>query len=121
MNKLVRNRDKKIALVLTAAFAWLFIGSLIIFHQEHVLGKHARLNSHLFISPKSKDKQGLTYKLTKPALKLHDNGPGSGILPEGISSAIDRISSELKPRESSSFHHEDIFTYNFPLRAPPVS
>jgi len=120
MNKLVGNRDKKIALLLIAAFAWLFIGSLIIFHQEHVLGKHIKLNSHLFISPKSKDKQGFTVKLCNPVLKLHDNGGGTGILASGINASVKRIASDIKPKESSSFHPDDIILNNFLLRAPPT-
>ena len=120
MNKLVGNRDKKIALLLIAAFAWLFIGSLIIFHQEHVLGKHIKLNSHLFISPKSKDKQGFTVKLCKPVLKLHDNGSGTGILTSGTNTSVKRIASDIKPKESSSIQSDDIILNNFPLRAPPT-
>jgi hypothetical protein len=120
MNKPVRNRDKRIAMLLTLAFAWLFIGSLIIFHQEHVLGKHIELNSHLFISPKSKDKQGITVKLLQPVQKFHDNGSPDGILIKSCLSAVNRIASIIKPEESSSFYIDDFVLCNSLLRAPPT-
>ena len=106
-------------MLLIAAFAWLFIGSLIIFHEEHVLGKHFRLNSQLFISPKSNDKQGLTAKLHKPLLKLYDNSGSTGILMQEGFASFKSNAFEIKPKESSSFHPDDSILYNFPLRAPP--
>jgi hypothetical protein len=113
-------RDKRIALLLAAAFAWLFIGSLILFHEEHVLGKHFRLTSQLFISPKSNDKQGFAVKPVKPLIKSHDNG-GSACIPAINSySACILNSFEIKPRETSSFHPDDRFPGYFPLRAPPA-
>jgi hypothetical protein len=121
MKKTLRNRDKRIAVLLITAFAWLFIGSLIIFHQEHVLGKHIRLNSHFFISPKSKDKQGLTVKLLKPVLKLYDKGGSDGIQVQDGFVAFIRDASEIKPKGSSSFHPDESILNNFPLRGPPVS
>lgn len=49
---------KRLTLLLAAVFAWLFIGSLIVFHQEHVLGKHSSAISQHFIVPKSKENAG---------------------------------------------------------------
>jgi hypothetical protein len=121
MNKPQRNRDKRTAILLLAAFAWLFIGSLIIFHQEHVLGKHIRLNSHFFISPKSKDKQNFTVKLLKPLLKLHENGGSDGIQAQDDFVACKRDASEIKPKGSSSFHPDESILNNFSLRGPPAS
>jgi hypothetical protein len=120
MNKLVGNRDKRIALLLAAAFAWLFIGSLIIFHEEHVLGKHFRLSSQLFISPKSNDKQNLTAKLHKPLLKLYDNSGSAGILTQEGFASVKSNAVNIKPEESSSFHPDDSILNNLPLRAPPT-
>jgi hypothetical protein len=119
MNKRVGNRDKRIALLLAAAFAWLFIGSLIIFHEEHVLGKHFNLTSQLFISPKSKDKQGFTVKLLQPVQKFQDNVGITGILTIAGTSAIQRVASDFKFKEISSSYHEDIILGNLSLRAPP--
>jgi hypothetical protein len=120
MNKPIGNRDKRIAILLIAAFAWLFIGSLIIFHEEHVLGKHFKLTSQLFISPKSNDRQSLTVKLVKPALKLYENTGSAGIITNYCCSICLRNSFELKPKESSSFHPDDDILNYFALRAPPA-
>jgi hypothetical protein len=121
MNKPIKNRDKRIAMLLIAAFAWLFIGSLVIFHEEHVLGKHFSLNIQAFVSPKSKDKQGFSIKLNNPLQKLDDNGGTTWILPQNNHSAINSSSFEFKPKETSSFNQDkDILNY-FPLRAPPAA
>jgi len=106
--------------LLVAAFAFLFIGSLIIFHQEHVLGKHIKLNSHLFISPKSKDKQGLTVKLVKPIQKFQDNGGFTGIVLTDSYSVLQGNASDIKLNEISFIHHEDIILSNHSLRGPPT-
>jgi len=120
MNKPVRNRDKKIAMLLIAAFAWLFIGSLIIFHEEHVLGKQFKLSSQLFISPKLKDKQGIAQNLVKPVLKLYENGGSAGIIDKEFTFNNLTDTFELKPKESSSFRPDDSILNYSPLRAPPA-
>jgi len=107
-------------MLLVAAFTWLFIGSLIIFHEEHVLGKHFNFSSQLFISPKSKDKQVVGVKLIQPVQKLYENGSSSAILAHGVYSALFRIASDIKSRESSTFHADDILQGNLSLRAPPT-
>jgi len=119
MNNQAGNRDKKIAILLIAAFAWLFIGSLIIFHQEHVLGKHFKMNSQLFISPKLKDKKDNTCFLHKSLLKLQVNGVSTGILSEDNYAGIIRIPIEFKSRKSSSLIPDDAFTTHSTLRGPP--
>ena len=116
----MRNRDKRIALLLIAAFAWLFIGSLIIFHEEHVLGKHFNLTSQLFITPKSKDEKSFTVKLLQTVQKLNDNGSSAGILTYDVYTAAKRIASDTKLIEIFSFHHEDIILGDQSLRAPPA-
>jgi len=108
------------AMLLIAAFAWLFIGSLVIFHEEHVLGKHFNLNIQAFISPKSKDKQGFAVKLHSPLLKLYDNGGTAGILSQNLHSAFNSYAFEIKPRETSSFYKDKEILNYFPLRAPPA-
>lgn len=81
MNTTIGKRDKRVALLLAAAFAWLFIGSLIIFHEEHVLGKHFLLNNQFFIAPKSTEKKGNSYHFQKPLLKICDSSFTTGIIP----------------------------------------
>jgi hypothetical protein len=56
---------KRLTLLLIAVFSWLFIGSLIIFHQEHVLGKHTSAFEHLFVVPKTKDETVIGLKHVK--------------------------------------------------------
>lgn len=121
MIKQVRNRDKKIALLLTAAFAWLFIGSLIIFHQEQVLGKHYQLNCQLFISPKSKDKKEYTNLFEKSILKLYENGVSAGIITSQDLAGLFSIPSEFKYNHNASFILNDALITQVPLRAPPAA
>jgi hypothetical protein len=121
MNSQIRNRDKKIAILLIAAFAWLFIGSLIIFHEEHVLGKHFRVSSQLFISPKSNEKKDFTLAPQKSLLKFQDKGYSAGNISEDQQSAISRISFEYRSWESSSLLPDDILVTQSALRAPPYS
>ena len=117
----MRNRDKRIAWLLIASFAWLFIGSLVIFHEEHVLRKHVNMNTQAFLSPKSNDKQGFTIKLVKPLLKLYDNGGAVGILTTNNFSSAIRKAFDIMPGESPSFLPGDIIQNNASLRAPPVA
>lgn len=120
MNNQVGNRDKKIALLLIAAFAWLFISSLIIFHEVHVFGKHIDLASQVFISPKSKDKQGSTVKLLKSTIKIQSGFSYTGILSQHhFTSVIQPQVKQVCP-ESSSFPTDFNLVTDSPLRAPPV-
>jgi hypothetical protein len=120
MNKPLKNREKRIAMLLIAAFAWLFIGSLVIFHEEHVLGRHFSLNFQAFISPKSKDKQGFIIKFQNPLQKIFDNGGAVGIAPQISHSSFSSSSFEIKPKETSSFYQDKDILDNYPLRAPPA-
>ena len=108
-------------MLLAAAFAWLFIGSLVIFHEEHVLGKHFNQNIQAFISPKSKDKQGFSFKLHNPLLKLFDHVGTPGILSQNEHSAFICCTFEIKPKETSSFYQDKEILNYFPLRAPPAA
>jgi len=119
MNKPLKDRDKRIALLLIAAFAWLFIGSLVIFHEEQVLGKHFNVNIQAFTTPKSKDKQGFAIIIHNPLQKLNDNGGLTGIHSHNSFSASNISSFELKPKETSSFSKDKEILNYFPLRAPP--
>jgi hypothetical protein len=120
MNRPLKIRDKRITMLLIAAFAWLFIGSLVIFHEEHVLGKHFNLISQAFISPKSNDKQGFSIKLQNPLQKLYDDGGTTGITVQNNHSAYSNCTFEIKPKETSCFHKDKEILDNFPLRAPPA-
>ena len=47
---------RKTAILLVAfSFCWIFIGSLILFHEERILGKDFKLQYSVFVAPKSKD------------------------------------------------------------------
>lgn len=120
MYRPLKIRDKRIAMLLIAAFAWLFIGSLVIFHEEHVLGKHFNLISQAFISPKSNDKQGFSIKLQNPLQKLYEDGGNAGIFIQNNHSAFNNCAFEIKPRETSSFYRDKEILNYFPLRAPPT-
>jgi hypothetical protein len=121
MNRQVGNRDKKIAMLLIAAFAWLFIGSLIVFHQEQVLGKHYRLNSQMFITPKTKDKKDYTLILQKSLLKINETGPLAGTFSKTDIAELLGISFEFQSKEYASFRLNDALVAQVPLRAPPAA
>lgn len=106
-------------MLLIAAFAWLFIGSLVIFHEEQVLGKHFDPSIQAFISPKSNDKQGFAIKIVNPLQKIFDNGGTVGIAPQICHSSNNSSAFEIKPKETSSFYQDKEILDNFPLRAPP--
>jgi hypothetical protein len=120
MIKTSGNREKRIAMLLIAAFAWLFIGSLVIFHEEQVLGKHFNLNIQAFVSPKSKDKQSFSVKLQSPLLKVYDNGAAAFIPTHNSHISSHSYVFQIKPRETSSFFKDEEFLNYFPLRAPPA-
>jgi len=65
--------NKRLTLLLAAAFSWLFISSIILFHQEHVLGKNGNTLSHQFIVPKTKDKVGYLLKQLPASFKVFSN------------------------------------------------
>jgi hypothetical protein len=120
MNKPIGNRDKRIALLLIAIFTWLFTVSLIIFHFEHVLGRHSLVKSELFISPKLKDKQNLSLKLVKLVLKLKDNIGSASIINHADYSAVVCQALDTNYHESSPFFTDESLHVSGPLRAPPV-
>jgi hypothetical protein len=120
MNKLVGNKDKRIALLLAMAFAWLFISSLIFFHEEHVLGKHFRMNTHLFINPSPKEKKETGAKLFKLPQKLADNGTHAGITGEENYSFALQNSVRITYTEYSSEFPDEFLKIKPFLRAPPV-
>jgi hypothetical protein len=120
MNNHLGNRDKKIAILLIAAFAWLFIGSLIIFHEEQVLGKHFGLVSQLFVSPKSNDKKDYSFNLQKSLLKVQDNGLSFGLPVHYDYSSIILISFESKSLQTASLFPDDVLFTESTLRGPPV-
>lgn len=112
--------NKRITLLLAAVFAWLFVGSLIIFHQEHVLGKHSRSISHHFIVPKQKDESGYQVKHLTAAQKINlfagdvltSQHAGEPVLPEGM----DRLT--VSPSGVFSEHPPRMI---HGLRAPPAA
>lgn len=119
MNNQIGNRDKRIAMLLIAAFAWLFIGSLIIFHQEHVLGKHFRMNTQLFISPKTKDKKDQAYNILKPVMKFVEQGNSAGIFSEELYTSNFSSPVKIHAVDASSILPDDDFITHSALRGPP--
>ncbi len=60
MNKTARIQ-KRLVLLIAFSIAWIFIGSLVIFHQEHVMGKVFKWHSISFLVPKSKVKTFISF------------------------------------------------------------
>lgn len=108
-------------MLLIIAFAWLFIGSLVIFHEEQVLGKHFNFHTQAFISPKSNEKQGFGTKLLNPLQKFYDDGGSTCIIVQNNHSSFSHFAFEIKPKETSSFYQDKEILDHFPLRAPPVA
>jgi hypothetical protein len=112
--------NKRLTLLLAAVFSWLFVGSLIIFHQEHVLGKHTNAISHHYIVPKSKDKvtDALQQIPASQDLSLFTGDhaetaeKGDYFLPEIVGKLI------ISPSGLFSDHPPRMI---FGLRAPPVA
>ena len=117
---MIRNRDKRIAILLAAAFAWLFIGSLIAFHQEQVFGKHLRMSIQVFISPKYKDKQALALKLQQPVKTAFDQTASALCYSDGAGIIFPLYSTVARFFDVSSFT-EEYLAANTGLRAPPVA
>jgi len=116
---MIRNRDKRIAILLAAAFAWLFIGSLIAFHQEQVFGKHLRMSIQVFISPKYKDKQALALKL-QPVKTVFDQSTSALCYSDGAGTIFPVGSAVARFFDVASFTEEHL-PVNTGLRAPPVA
>jgi hypothetical protein len=121
MNNQIGNRDKKIAILLIAAFAWLFIGSLIIFHEEQVFGKHLGMVSQLFVSPKSNEKKDQSFNIQKTLVKIQDNGLSACFPVQNDYSSVILVSFESQSFQSASFLPDDVFLTYSALRAPPVA
>lgn len=58
----LKNRVKWMVLLVVFAIGWISVGSLIVFHQEHVLHKHVDLHAYFFIAPKHKDESVYSVK-----------------------------------------------------------
>lgn len=52
--------QKRLILLIAFSIAWIFIGSLVVFHQQHVMGKIQQWQSIAYVAPKSKEKSALT-------------------------------------------------------------
>ena len=53
--------QKRLVLLIAFSIIWVFIGSLVVFHQEHVMGKIHKWHNTNFVMPKSKDKLSLIF------------------------------------------------------------
>ena len=120
MKNQVRNRDKRIAILLIISFAWLFIGSLVIFHEEHVLGRHFSLTSQLFISPKSNEKQVLTPKLQQHVHGFQSQDGAVALLTNSFQDSYFDYSTRIIFTEIPVGHSDDVYLAFLPLRAPPA-
>jgi hypothetical protein len=120
MKNQIGNRDKRVAILLIIAFAWLFIGSLVIFHEEHVLGRHFSLTSQLFISPKSNDKQLLTPKLQQPVQGFHNQDDAVALLSNSFQDSYFEYSTRIIFTETSVGYSDAVYLAYLPLRAPPA-
>ena len=56
---------KRLVLLIAFSIIWIFIGSLVIFHQEQVMGKTFKFSTNSFIVPKSKDERSAVKCLVK--------------------------------------------------------
>lgn len=48
---------KRLILLIAFSIIWIFIGSLVVFHQEQVLGKVFKFNTITYVVPKTKDEK----------------------------------------------------------------
>jgi hypothetical protein len=111
---------KRLTLLLIAVFSWLFIGSLILFHQEHVLGKHTSAFEHLFVVPKTKDETIIGLKQVKTQLGNYSI-PVDFVLRTATASEFYAIQPEALPFTADLFIPDISPGLNLGLRAPPAA
>jgi hypothetical protein len=119
MNKTARIR-KRLILLIAFSIIWVFIGSLVIFHQEHVMGKIFKWSNVTFVVPKSKDEKSVKN------LK-------AGISPDHCQSQILAVINDNKreqllagvfsllPQPIAEQAIPDFITSSSGLRAPPLA
>ncbi len=74
---------KRLILLIAFSIVWVFIGSLVIFHQEQVLGKSFNWNKISFIVPKSKEDKSVA-KIVPDNSNGHDQPNILAILDETL-------------------------------------
>jgi hypothetical protein len=65
--------QKRLILLIAFSIIWIFIGSLVVFHQEQVLGKVFKFNTITYIVPKSKDEKTFQKGNTETSKDLTQN------------------------------------------------
>jgi hypothetical protein len=120
MNKSNNIMTKRLTLLLVAVFSWLFVGSLIMFHQEHVLGKHSNAISNHFIVPKSKDKDGNNLKQLPVSQKVNLFAGDFAVGLESGEAFVQRMMTKLTVSPIGLFSDHPP-RMSLGLRAPPVA
>jgi hypothetical protein len=112
---------KRLTLLLIAVFSWLFIGSLILFHQEHVCGKHTSAFEHLFVAPKTKDETTIGLKQYK-ATQGDQFIPAAFIIRPVITvSEYNADQPEQLPVDEDFTVPDELPDFTSGLRAPPAA
>jgi hypothetical protein len=110
--------QKRLTLLIAFSIVWIFIGSLVIFHQEQVMGKSTFLHQISFLVPKSKEKTSLSGK-------IQDHSPNStdqvaeGITPGAFATCHREVSGSLAVVSSFDLYLQQRDS-SPGLRAPPT-
>jgi hypothetical protein len=111
--------QKRLILLIAFSIIWIFIGSLVIFHQEHVMGKTFKFNTISFIVPKSKDeKAAIKAKTEIPS--DHSQNLILAILDDNTREQLLAGSFKLMPLNDDKRILPVFVNQSHSLRAPPL-
>ncbi len=119
MKKIKIDKQKLMVLLVAFAFSWLFIGSLIIFHQEHIYKKIVPAHAILFIHPKTKENARADIHKTgnfKLSFKAYDL---SGVDHHSFSFFANICQRVIKQTEDGPANYLLFLERLRPLRSPP--
>jgi hypothetical protein len=112
--------QKRLILLIAFSIIWIFIGSLVVFHQEQVLGKVFKFNTISYIVPKSKDEKTFLKGNTETSkdltqnlvLAVTDESAHEMLLSSGFSIIVSLLDEQADPV---------FFNRSLGLRAPPLA
>lgn len=119
MNKVARIK-KRLILLIAFSVMWVFIGSLVIFHQEQVMGKTFKWHKISFVVPKSKDEKSASKLLVKNS-QDHGHPVILAVLDENQREQLLEGHYSLLPRQVESSFIPGFFDLIIGLRAPPLA
>ena len=119
MNKNARIK-KRLVLLIAFSIIWIFIGSLVIFHQEHVMGKTFKFHTISYIVPKSKDDKSFVKVIAKQSTS-HFLHPILAILDDNAREKVLEGNYTTEAQACKDIGEPVLIDRSRPLRAPPLA